>query len=321
MAYTPIHANLCSYTPLHGSALESAIQPKATKAKAKPVAEAVKGAASVELDSLRLILTALKPWIIRKRKGEHHMALTGLLIESDGTTLRFSAANKEARLSAHVPAIGPKFSHLVDLDLVKKLLGKRKGAASFKSVDGSLELTVGSRTASLGDTFPAEAYPTVPTIGADGVMVDIASWDAVGGVLPAASGDESRPILNGAFFDDDGSVAATDSYRLYVTEGVASNVPKGGALVPAERLGRLLKLADMSGGMGVGNNWAQFEGIHKRDASVTFTASLRLIHGEYVNYKGLIPSSFEHSLEVNACLLYTSPSPRDQRGSRMPSSA
>ena len=26
-------------------------------------------------------------------------------------------------------------------------------------------------------------------------------------------------------------------------------------------------------------------------------------------------------LKVNACLLYTSPSPRDQRGSRMPSSA
>ena len=29
----------------------------------------------------------------------------------------------------------------------------------------------------------------------------------------------------------------------------------------------------------------------------------------------------EEGDEVNACLLYTSPSPRDQRGSRMPSSA
>ena len=28
-----------------------------------------------------------------------------------------------------------------------------------------------------------------------------------------------------------------------------------------------------------------------------------------------------HSSEINTCLLYTSPSPRDQRGSRMPSSA
>ena len=32
-------------------------------------------------------------------------------------------------------------------------------------------------------------------------------------------------------------------------------------------------------------------------------------------------SSGSVSLVVNGCLLYTSPSPRDQRGSRMPSSA
>ena len=31
--------------------------------------------------------------------------------------------------------------------------------------------------------------------------------------------------------------------------------------------------------------------------------------------------TFERAGEVNICLLYTSPSPRDQRGSRMPSSA
>ena len=29
----------------------------------------------------------------------------------------------------------------------------------------------------------------------------------------------------------------------------------------------------------------------------------------------------DHEAAVHACLLYTSPSPRDQRGSRMPSSA
>ena len=37
-----------------------------------------------------------------------------------------------------------------------------------------------------------------------------------------------------------------------------------------------------------------------------------------------LPSDHDHALELirsKACLLYTSPSPRDQRGSRMPSSA
>ena len=35
----------------------------------------------------------------------------------------------------------------------------------------------------------------------------------------------------------------------------------------------------------------------------------------------IIGNSDPHNNEYVACLLYTSPSPRDQRGSRMPSSA
>ena len=38
-----------------------------------------------------------------------------------------------------------------------------------------------------------------------------------------------------------------------------------------------------------------------------------------INYSGASSSSSDNS--ITACLLYTSPSPRDQRGSRMPSSA
>ena len=40
---------------------------------------------------------------------------------------------------------------------------------------------------------------------------------------------------------------------------------------------------------------------------------------EAAKEKGLSP--LEYMKRIGACLLYTSPSPRDQRGSRMPSSA
>ena len=39
------------------------------------------------------------------------------------------------------------------------------------------------------------------------------------------------------------------------------------------------------------------------------------------NLSGLFPSSYMANRPSYTCLLYTSPSPRDQRGSRMPSSA
>ena len=49
------------------------------------------------------------------------------------------------------------------------------------------------------------------------------------------------------------------------------------------------------------------------------TTTLYKLHlGEVVMTQPTIGSNVE---EVKCCLLYTSPSPRDQRGSRMPSSA
>ena len=50
-----------------------------------------------------------------------------------------------------------------------------------------------------------------------------------------------------------------------------------------------------------------------------------VLFGKLLLLKGLqeygFPTNCLKQLEYNNCLLYTSPSPRDQRGSRMPSSA
>ena len=48
-----------------------------------------------------------------------------------------------------------------------------------------------------------------------------------------------------------------------------------------------------------------------------------LIDGYYLTRKGRgdIPSAYSYECKICTCLLYTSPSPRDNRVSRMPSSA
>ena len=53
-------------------------------------------------------------------------------------------------------------------------------------------------------------------------------------------------------------------------------------------------------------------------------AGADLVGGIWYDFDGDAQGVFGHDfsqVSVNACLLYTSPSPRDQRGSRMPSSA
>ena len=62
--------------------------------------------------------------------------------------------------------------------------------------------------------------------------------------------------------------------------------------------------------------------IEKRSFPVIKTCGEGLMPGGVDSLKRLVPQKLINKIEYHPfCLLYTSPSPRDQRGSRMPSSA
>ena len=67
---------------------------------------------------------------------------------------------------------------------------------------------------------------------------------------------------------------------------------------------------------------------HVDHGKTTLTAALTKVcaetyGGDAVAFDGIdnAPEERERGITIATCLLYTSPSPRDQRGSRMPSSA
>ena len=69
-----------------------------------------------------------------------------------------------------------------------------------------------------------------------------------------------------------------------------------------------------------------FDGALSLPVGYAHVLRLKFVKDGVVGYNlggnGLIQLYFDQSFPVNRdCLLYTSPSPRDQRGSRMPSSA
>ena len=61
----------------------------------------------------------------------------------------------------------------------------------------------------------------------------------------------------------------------------------------------------------------------KKHVKTTFSSNVLTGLGAFGSLYSLkdILNEYEHPILVQSCLLYTSPSPRDQRGSRMPSSA
>ena len=69
----------------------------------------------------------------------------------------------------------------------------------------------------------------------------------------------------------------------------------------------------------IGKHWGSWGDVV--DIGLRRTA-VRNTDGVIVNYpNSMLSSGIIKNFSINTCLLYTSPSPRDQRGSRMPSSA
>ena len=87
----------------------------------------------------------------------------------------------------------------------------------------------------------------------------------------------------------------------------------------------LQEIANLVDGSIVGNNAKEISGLNSLE-NADLNQISHAVSGKYkdalINSKaGAIIINEELKEHCNSCLLYTSPSPRDQRGSRMPSSA
>ena len=110
--------------------------------------------------------------------------------------------------------------------------------------------------------------------------------------------DDSRPILKGVLFDitkKEVSVVALDGYRLAkVKKSVSANIEKS-IVVPARSLSELSKLMDDSDEI---INIYVDEYTIMTDLGDTKVTS-RLLEGDYINYKQIIPANYETFVTVN----------------------
>ncbi len=114
----------------------------------------------------------------------------------------------------------------------------------------------------------------------------------------AASNDDSRPILNGVnvvLEDSRLSLVAVDGFRLAVRhENVEGRDQVVSFIVPAKAMSEVARvLPNVEGDISIyySHNHILFDSDETRLVS-------RLIRGEFMNYKGLIPQSAESSLVI-----------------------
>lgn len=230
--------------------------------------------------------------------------LSGVRVELAGDRLTITGSDLELTVTVELTVAGLADgvavvpSRLVN-DIVKAL---EPGAVELETGDDEARIASGRSEFSL-KTLPADEFPRVAAVDGDEVRFDAdALVGALRQVLPAASGDDNRPILTGVLLaaEEQGlRLVATDSYRLAVRDLPGVSVLSSGkqVLVPSRAL------AELSRSLGDGGELTLRLG--ERDASFSSSGesggivlTTRLIEGEYPNYQGLIPQNQPNRLTV-----------------------
>lgn len=217
--------------------------------------------------------------------------LSGVRITANGR-LEVAATDLELTMSREVDCSTTAEGSVVapGKDLLRLVKAQRAGAVVLEASEG--EITVnGARMRALA----TDDYPSLPTVG----EADSFTWGAqelkaaLSRVLIACSGDETRQVLTGVYFHGGrGEFCATDSYRLAL-QSWEYGAPDREMIFPAHGLKRVVAA--------IGKKTESLE-VTFGETLATFTIgdiviSMRLIEGQFPNYRQLIPDSQPNSLK------------------------
>ncbi len=259
--------------------------------------------------------------------------LSGLRLEAgDGLTL--SCFDYEVSATAHLDAeVKEPGTVLVPGRLLAEITRSLPApTADFAAEGDVVNLTCGSAEFTFVQ-LPSDEYPALPQAPPLAGTIDGGDLAAaIGQVLPAASRDDTLPMLTGICLDIDGetmTLAATDRYRLAVRETGWHPVSPGlraVALVPARTLadaartmapGSAVSVAfetgpgargagrqEPGGQAGQGGGGADRE-PRPAEGMISFgmggrRLTARLIGGEFIRYRSRFPSEFGCRADVPA---------------------
>ncbi len=245
--------------------------------------------------------------------------LSGLLLEATSAGLTLSCFDYEVSARARIEAdVQEPGTVLVPGRLLAEITRSLPARPAEFSSDGDVvSLVCGSAEFSLV-SLPIADYPALPEPPpAAGTIEGSALAVAASQVVPAASRDDTLPMLTAVCLDVDGqtmTLAATDRYRLAVRElGWTPAVPgiRAVAMVPARTLADVARTMAPGAGVtvafGTGPPGAEAGASAPRpaDGMISFEAGgrrliARLIGGEFIRYRSRFPAEFSCRAEVAA---------------------
>jgi DNA polymerase-3 subunit beta len=231
--------------------------------------------------------------------------LSGLRFVLTGDQLVLTGSDLDLTISASLVVAGAEDgSAVIPAKLVADIVRSLEPGAVTIEASGDESHVSGGRSQFTVHLYPVDEFPQLPLPGGESVTLDAAELaEGLRQVVPAASGDDSRPILTGVLLAAEAGglrLVATDSYRLAVRDLPGTSVLDEGqhVLIPSRALTELTRV------LASAESVTLLLGEHDASFSVgDVTLTTRLIEGEFPNYRGLIPTAQPNRLLVGRSAL------------------
>jgi DNA polymerase-3 subunit beta len=275
------------------------------------------GDAVMKFNLERDVLGEAVAWVARSLSSRPVLpVLSGMLLQAAPGSLTLSCFDYEVSARVQVDAeVAEPGTALVPGRLLAEITRSLPPRDVEFGQDGEdITLTCGPASFTLV-TMPIREYPRLPELPRGAGTVDggvLAT--AIGQVVPAASRDDTLPIITGVNVEIEGGtirLVATDRYRLAVRElawASADPQARGTLLVPAKTLADAARMMapgvpvqimmrDGQAANGTSGSGDSPRGVPGSDAMIGFESggrrlTTRLIAGEYIKYSNRFPAEF-----------------------------
>ncbi|MGD0290521.1 MAG: DNA polymerase III subunit beta [Candidatus Binataceae bacterium] len=243
-----------------------------------------------------------------------------VLIEPDGNKIRLSATDLEVGIRTEVACkASAKGSLTLNARKLFEIVREAEGdEVTFKTLENDqVEIKCGrARFKMMGldpRSFPAmpsqaakgSAEPARKAVKGDLKVAATVLAAMIDKTLFAVSPDEARYNLSGVYIDSPAAgtarMVATDGHRLsMVDREVAGFAMQGGAIIPRKGMAELRKLLDQAGD---GEVELALDGSLAWIKRGPTEVSMRLVEGEFPDYRGVIPKQSRYQVSVGRDLL------------------
>ncbi len=234
--------------------------------------------------------------------------LEGIKLEAYEDCLKLTATDLEISLEKKIRA---------DVKIAGAAVVTGKYFADFvrKLTDEQIELVLSDRrqlrisymdSEGFLQCLPADDFPRIERVESERSLsiVEKDLKDLIHKSIFAVATDDSRPVLKGVLFEIDEyelTAVALDGFRIScIKKGLESNAGKFSIVIPARALGEMLKMIsdseDTVATVKVSKNYLMLELSHT-------TLISRLIEGEFIKYRQIIPQEFTSEITVKKDLL------------------